>query len=383
MQCETPQLVSSNLRKIIGVGLDHGITQSAILQHWLRIQPFLLGGLETADLLRDALVIGLDVEWYEKDSSYITEIGLLILDPRSVNDWSSPWAVLRTMITHHVRIRANAHLINSECCKGYPESFEFGETSFISSQEATAMLRKTFTHFDGSGHLRPIIFVGHAVGNDTKMIKERFALDVEGLGMVVATIDTQVLAMESGLALLGRQKKLRDLLEHFGIKEDYLHNAGNDAVCTMTGAFLMATPSPSKNHRKSYQDLKTTLQKTNRVSYGTLIFCTKCDSEKHIAANCPEILYCEYCANSPARDQIAHTHKSGKCVEMVKDTAKQAELDRSYRTSSYTHAVPCQYCIESPDPQRHSMNCAYGHTKEECVYRQAEPVTFSHPAYSN
>lgn len=143
------------------------------------------------------------------------------------------------MINHHVRIKPNAHMVNSDLCHGYPENFQFGQTSFADTEEATSILRHIFTRFDVSRQRRPVIFLGHAVHNDVAIIQERFSLDPASLRVVVATINTQVLAIEAGLAAPGRKIKLRDLLAKFDIVEAYLHNAGNDIVCTMIVALLM------------------------------------------------------------------------------------------------------------------------------------------------
>ncbi|KAL1799514.1 hypothetical protein ACET3X_003551 [Alternaria dauci] len=211
--------------------------------------------------LRDAVIVALDAEWYEHDDTFITELGASILDPRSLPQplSSSAWDVLSSMENHHVRIKPHAHLINKDLCKGYPEAFQFGRTTFVGINEAKTMLKNIFTRRDELGNLRPVIFVGHAVDNDNEMIKSRFGLDLEELGTIVATVDTQVLAVEHGLIGPSRKMRLSNLLARYDIEEPYLHNAGNDVVCTMVAALLMLCPATENKHltnKLRYADLK-------------------------------------------------------------------------------------------------------------------------------
>ncbi|KAF2023235.1 hypothetical protein EK21DRAFT_12746, partial [Setomelanomma holmii] len=222
----------------LDISLSDGLVQTAILQHWAhRIEiAFQSGAAKSA--LHDALIVGIDLEWYEHDANYITEIGISVLDPRYVTRKGSAWDVLRSMTTHHVRVCEHAHMINSDFCQGSPEDFQFGKTSFVAVDEAKNVLRETFIQLDGRGP-RPIIFVGHAVENDVAMTKDRFGFDIAKLETVAATVDTQVLAAEYGVVQRPKKAKLSQVLEKLGISEPSLHNAGNDIVCTMIAALLM------------------------------------------------------------------------------------------------------------------------------------------------
>ena len=347
---------------------DRGMSQSAILQHWLRLQTIPFPHPYAVRHLRDAIVVGVDAEWYEHNPDYITELGVSVLDPRFITDWSSPWEVLRMMVNHHVRIKPNAHIVNSELCHGYPEDFQFGKSTFVSVEEAQSMLRHLFTRFDVVGQRRPVIFLGHAVDNDAKMMKERFGFDIESLGVVVATVDTQALAVEVSFTARGRKIRLRDVVEEFVMSEKYLHNAGNDIVCTMMCAMLMQTPRPTKENQALYQQLKERLQASHKPSYGDSVFCTKCDSSNHVAANCDAVVHCEHCAKDPHRRNNANTHKTEKCLAALREASTKTKLSLRQVRSSSPLPCPCQYCIESPDPERHNVGNAYHHKKEDCIW---------------
>ena len=376
------------LKSLIEAELHQGLTQSAILQHWMKRSgsEIPLGSAAAAAALQDAIIVASDAEWYEHDDHFITELGISVLDPRSVPQpfSSSPWSILTSMENYHVRIKPHAHLTNKDLCEGHPDAFQFGSTTFVSVKEAKEMLRSVFTRRDMYGNLRPIIFVGHAVSNDYEVIKSRFGLDLEEIGTIVATIDTQVLAVEHGLVNPSRKIRLAHLLAEYDIKEPYLHNAGNDIVCTMIAAFLMLCPPPEAPLNKlHYVDLKAQLHNAGQTAikegrgYGVTRFCEKCDSHHHTAPYCRvSVWHCEHCDKDPLMRHMAYTHNSQKCIHVVKQAAlikKQGSMGYGQggsKRSSSPNAVPCEYCIESTDPRRYCNENAYGHKTGDCAWRR-------------
>jgi hypothetical protein len=356
-----------------------GLTQTAILSHWLHQWNIPFADSVTTNAcgqsLRNAIIIGLDAEWYEHDASYITELGVSILDPNFINIQAadSPWIIAKGLVNHHVRIKENAHMVNSELCTGFPDKFQFGETSYVSVQEAKDMLLSAFVKTDHRGRLRPVIFIGHAISNDYEVIKERFGLDIASLGVVVATLDTQVLASGKQLAPAGRAIRLKDLLGHFEIQEPYLHNAGNDIVSTMVAALVIASPQPvTPTHPASaYADLKTYLKNTSKCIYGQPRFCTRCSSSMHTLKYCNVRVYCAHCGEEPAPLQPAGTHSQEKCLELVKERVlrERGELRSRGGSPVVLNPTPCELCIVSEDPDRYRIGFAYGHATEECGWR--------------
>jgi hypothetical protein len=301
-----------------------------------------------------------------------------------VESWRSPWDVIGCMTNFHARIKANVHMKNSELCPGYPDMFQFGTSTFIELEQARELLRHAFINIDANGQFRPVIFIGHAVENDIKIIKERFGFDIDALGVVVATIDTQVLATESGHVNGPWKIRLRDLLCRYDIDEKYLHNAGNDIVCTMIAAILMAYKAPTSGHSAYYKELKRYLRSTTRSrsnmvpQFGTMIFCTKCTSHQHLAIHCPGFPRCAYCRMHPTRDRsMSYNHITKHCLENHKDASRFArEKSQQFQMSSrqpqisipLKYPIPCPLCIESTDPDRHDHEYAYGHLEIDCVH---------------
>jgi hypothetical protein len=95
----------------------------------------------SGNALRDAIIVAIDVEWYEHHKNRVTELGIAIFDPRFCHDWRDPWTVLSTIVSHHLRMKPNAHMIKSDLCKGWPEKFQFDASSFVTKDEAKEVLR--------------------------------------------------------------------------------------------------------------------------------------------------------------------------------------------------------------------------------------------------
>ncbi|KAF2729560.1 hypothetical protein EJ04DRAFT_399242, partial [Polyplosphaeria fusca] len=318
--------------------------------------------------LTDAVIVGLDVEWWEWDKDDLTELGVSILDTRLIPWTATIIQALSSVYTYHFRIKENAHLVNTDLCPGSPDNFQFGITKFINKEQARDMLLKAFTWplREDTSELRPVIFVGHAVDNDIAMLQQHFGIDISALGCIVATVDTQQMAIEAGI----RAKKqgvigLRDLIGWFKVDVDpgELHTAGNDVAYTMIAAFLCA----HKATKIIYPHQSVIKFILNRLKYrdhrlvdsrfGTEVFCTLCDSEEHMEQDCKEFVLCEKCGLYPRRVDQAMEHKTEKCVAGLKDLHSQSASPMKY-------PIPCQDCIMSISPDRFSK--AYSHLTEDC-----------------
>jgi hypothetical protein len=336
---------------------QNGFTQSRIVEHWLKTHTHDFDRNQaTRTQLRDAVLVGLDVEWYEWNKKFITELGISILDPRRLsnkdtNTSVSAWIALREMVNYHVRIRPNAHLSNGDKCPGHPDNFQFGKTSFVSAAEAKQLLTKAFTHLDPAGNKRPVIFCGHAVDNDAQLMKEKFDFDINALDVIIATIDSQVIAIEAGLFEAVRPPSLKTLLAKYEISEPYLHNAGNDVVCSMMATLIAPSEKPSYPAQFQYNSLKTFLRLQNSPPAlrpaGTPLFCIRCDAEGHTANGC-----------------IAATHKTVRCVDFVKLPAQARE-----RTElAALLPIACEHCDMSSAPARNNRMQACSHPAANCPY---------------
>ncbi|ORY10116.1 hypothetical protein BCR34DRAFT_602335 [Clohesyomyces aquaticus] len=318
--------------------------------------------------MNDVVLVGVDIEWFERGNNDITEIGLAILDTARLPATDHVFKILECMEFSHFRLKKTAHMVNTHLCKSRPDKFQYGTTKFVSQLDATHLLFDAFTHRRPDGTNRPVVFVGHAVENDLKVLKQHFSLDLEQLDVVVATLDTQVLAREAGIPSSGPVIGLMQLLAHFQIHEMYLHTAGNDIASTMIAAFLTATLKSKElaRHQMSMYKGKETWKHVNGLKHqaqdkpvsglGDLLFCTKCNSLFHLVEQCGVAVWCEKCAASREHVGKAKTHMTEKCG-----------VGEWLKMSHEELVEPCQPCLASSQQKRKDK--ANTHTREKCGFK--------------
>ncbi|KAK9680933.1 hypothetical protein K7432_015797 [Basidiobolus ranarum] len=168
------------------------------------------------------MFFAIDVESYEVDHSFITEVG-----------WTMYNSVKNTFSDKHYIIRENLHLRNGRYVADNKEQFTFGESVYTSLLNTATKLEADWD----SGY--PTILVGHDVKNDLEYLREMGAKISEPSEV----FDTSNLYM--ALTKNNQRRKLSKILDEFGIEHEYLHNAGNDAHYTME-AFLAMIQSTHK-----------------------------------------------------------------------------------------------------------------------------------------
>lgn len=76
--------------------------------------------------------------------------------------------------------------------------FQFGQTRFIDLEEARILLRSGLIPLrkDGAG-LHPVNLLGHAIDNDTEMIKQHLGIDLNAQGNLATVLDSQFIAQKA------------------------------------------------------------------------------------------------------------------------------------------------------------------------------------------
>lgn len=313
------------------------------------------------EALDNAIVICLDVEWFERGSGSITELGVgVVASPRdSPND---PFRPLWKMAVHHARMIEHAHMVNGKKCEAHPENFDFGATRFVTLEEGRQLLLHNFITYGEELNLRPIVLIGHAVENDIEAMKEHLEVDLASLGVILVALDTQFMAQELNIGVTNKKISLKNLLGHFGIYREHLHNAGNDAGMTIMAAWLMAheavTPGKyvadrhgtlvrgqiNQLHSKiAIGSVRLNSETCGGPEFGITTFCTRCDSALHLASECTTDVWCTKCAEHPRYANSAGTHKTEKCGLVI---------------------VPCEYCSQCREPKKWKR--ADTHTTANC-----------------
>jgi len=204
---------------------------------------------------QSVVFICVDVESYERAHNKITEIGVATLDTQDlvgIAPGPDGEAWRKIIKARHFRIKDHAHLINHEFVHGCPNGFDFGESTVVDLKEAPAHVATCFTSpfgahysnetteeelvnialrqlkFDGK---RSLVFLGHDTLSDVRYLQQ-LGYDPMKVENIIEAMDTakmyQAWRRDPQPTSLGR------IMNDFEIAAWKLHNAGNDAVYTVS-----------------------------------------------------------------------------------------------------------------------------------------------------
>ncbi|KAI9708315.1 MAG: hypothetical protein M1820_004019 [Bogoriella megaspora] len=242
------------------------------------------------------IFVCIDVEVCESDHKSITEIGVSTLDtldligvaPRKHGiNWEPK------IQKHHFRIAENAHMVNYKHVAGCPDRFEFGESQFISINDAPAILTQILApsttlpsseralHYTPPRHApassltsRNVVIVGHDIQSDlaylgtlSKDFDPLFPTRQIGIPQTSPVMDVlDTAAMDRVSRHEQQPRQLAMLLVEYDITGWNLHNAGNDAAYTlhaMLALTLKAAESrkavPTSTGNDTYEQMTATL----------------------------------------------------------------------------------------------------------------------------
>ncbi|KAI4939256.1 uncharacterized protein J4E92_000540 [Alternaria infectoria] len=206
-------------------------------------------------LAAHTIVVTMDCEMHEIEPRVLTEYGLNTFSRKEMAPvLNSPGIhgekILRNIYYYHIRVRENAHLINWRFVKGNPERNHFGSTRFATKEDAKEFLVETLAwpidDDNEDGPKCPVIFLGHSVKNDLRMLQEELGIDPKFDSNVVAIIDTQKIANEQGIRGKGQKKgqqiALKTLIIALVISlgpKGLIEFSSNDAAYTIISAVQM------------------------------------------------------------------------------------------------------------------------------------------------
>jgi hypothetical protein len=292
-------------------------------------------------LLKDAMLVTAQRVWSANAPYHLTEIGITTYDRRQVNQGqpiiAGPHAenLLRSVWCMHLRIRPHAHIPPAT---GNADSFHFGATTFVSTEEAMDLLHQIWhqplDENDLGKGLRPIIYM-YFGGNDGlgKMRKTTFDFDPSNCDTTVAVLDAQNIPVQAKITR-SPHAGLNYLLQQFKIVAFDHENGGNTAVYStivaISSALRTELYSSISNPRakagqtgqsssKSAQSVLQWLMErpTPPAPFGIVTYCSRCGSGAHLFTECPNTdLGCSRCERSSHvwRRNNANTHIEGLCV---------------------------------------------------------------------
>ncbi|KAI1194861.1 hypothetical protein F5X97DRAFT_335758 [Nemania serpens] len=184
-------------------------------------------------------LVCVDFEAYEKDNRAITEIGLAVLDTDDLADTSpgkrgENWFSL--VQAFHLRVKERSYMINTRYVRGCPEAFNFGKTQMLPIKGIAKAVGEIISDTDSEDQ-RPVIIVGHAVGQDLDYLS-MIGYDHWDVPQIVDEIDTR--AMFQRVQRNHDVPGLSTICDDLGIYGSNYHNAGNDAVYTLRAMIAMA-----------------------------------------------------------------------------------------------------------------------------------------------
>ncbi|KAI9799430.1 MAG: hypothetical protein M1825_004530 [Sarcosagium campestre] len=205
----------------------------------------------THDLGGSAVFISVDIEAFEFNQNFITEIGISTLDTVDLlgvlpetrgNGWATK------IRSRHFRIYEHRHRINKVRVESCPENFDFGRSEWIHERDVLSRLQECFNPPPSrlglhSGGTRKIVLVAHNAAADIKYLTK---LGFEVTQFISDCIDTADLFRAARRS--SRQPALYNLLLQYGIAAKHLHNAGNDAHYTLRVVIAIAL-DVSQNRR--------------------------------------------------------------------------------------------------------------------------------------
>ncbi|OAG14201.1 hypothetical protein CC77DRAFT_1035830 [Alternaria alternata] len=224
----------------------------------------------------DVVFVCVDVESYERAHHKITEVGVATLDTRELigvppGENGAAWR--NKIRARHFRINEYKHLRNTEFVTGYPDGFDFGESTFIplkaAADHVAACFHAPFGAQDGDGfpshhdptEKRNIIFLGHDTLGDVRYLQQ-LGYDPMKVEHILEAMDTatmyKVWNRDPQPTSLGR------ILLAFDIPGWKLHNAGNDAVYTVQAMLGICVKEATLRGSPELDDMRKQ-EKENRL----------------------------------------------------------------------------------------------------------------------
>lgn len=214
-----------------------------------RLQRYLglSGATNGTDGLADddpVVFISIDVEAFEFNQDWITEVGLSALRVGggvaaggNGEDWRSG------ILSFHFCSEEHRYKRNKVYVQDCREKFHFGNTVWAKQAEVVRSIRA----YIEAWNQHEVILVAHGATGDIEYLKKL------GLGSCLSETLTDCIDTSDVYRTLmkeSHQSALSDILIHYGITGRDLHNAGNDARYTLEAMLAMAldasTPKPAE-----------------------------------------------------------------------------------------------------------------------------------------
>lgn len=175
---------------------------------------------------RKRRLILIDLEAYERSQLTITEVGIAIYDPRSMEH-----AIVPHIQNIHLIVKQHKHKVNGKFVPDHKFGFNGGQSYLMNHKDIKLTLQKVMANAGANDD----VFVSHGVGSDIKFLKLMGVL----VPTDIATVDTHMLYSMS----FDRYATLKQTCRSLNIPVSRMHNGGNDAYYTLLAAMKICDPN--------------------------------------------------------------------------------------------------------------------------------------------
>jgi hypothetical protein len=188
-----------------------------------------------------------------KAQDAVTEVGISTLDMRdicSIHPSISGVTWISSVRSRHIRISEWRTLFSTATSHGLPLScakdFEFGKTESVNETSLKDKLWSAFHIVDnlngnrGPGPYRKVALVTHGHDNNAEEYLGKVGLSLSQLPTIETIFNTRTIENAVGTVPIERAPALPKVLEHYGLKPLWFHNAGNQATYILVVLILGA-----------------------------------------------------------------------------------------------------------------------------------------------
>lgn len=169
---------------------------------------------------RSKVFVSIDLEYWEFNNSYLTEIGIAVYDPTNLP--KGCWPIFPRIKSCHYVVAENKEKTNGKYVPDNMFKYSYGDTLVMTMADCKQAVN---TILRSLAKRNTIVIVGHDVSGDLHLLrKEGFIVPKHEL------LDTLIIWRITRKLGFGSLSKL---LEFFNIPHGLMHNAGNDAHLNM------------------------------------------------------------------------------------------------------------------------------------------------------
>lgn len=182
---------------------------------------------------REKVFMAVDLEYWEVNNKFLTEIGITVYDPTYLGKGTNP--IFPKIRTCHYIVNENKNKTNGRFVPNNMFKYSFGESLVMSMNECRRAVDRIMAKYAENENL---VIVGHNVGGDITMLKKnKFAVPEHEV------LDTYKIWKITPRTV---SSSLSSLLKFFDVPHALMHNAGNDSYLNMLLYFAMCDPAVRK-----------------------------------------------------------------------------------------------------------------------------------------